>query len=120
MKTLMHAKILIEPDTYSKFLLLAKDRGMKIQAYLGILIEREIASNGYLPPYRKTEKNADGVPADPSDANQKKTHPTSEIARPAGFSLPLLRHSEAPAIPESPYGGAPCDVSFFDESKEAK
>lgn len=41
-KTLTHAKILVDPTAYKAFVNLAREKGLKIQAYLGLLIEREV------------------------------------------------------------------------------
>lgn len=65
MKEVAHVKVLIEHDTYKRFVLLARDRGMKIGAYVGLLIEQEVSSQGLLhnlPPFSKPF----GVPVAPA------------------------------------------------------
>lgn len=125
MKSLVHVKILIEPATYNRFLHIAKDKGMKIQAYIGILIEREIDSilsktDSDLPLNCENMKKCESVPADRN--NSQNYHDNSSIPLPGQqvFNLSPLHHSEAPAIPESPYGGVRYGAHISDWNKEVR
>ena len=126
MKSLVHVKILIEPATYNRFLHIAKDKGMKIQAYIGILIEREIDSilsktDSDLPPHNcESTKKCESVPADRNNSQNYSNDSSIPLPGQQVFNLSPLHHSEAPAIPESPYGGARYGAHISDENKEAR
>lgn len=45
MKELRHIKVLVDVNSYLKFCTLAKNKGMKLQAYIGQLIEREVEAS---------------------------------------------------------------------------
>lgn len=69
MKRAIHAKILVDSECYEKFLELTKEKGMKVMAYIGQLIEKEV--------YRTTNTEISGTPS-PFNS-PKESHSGSEL-----------------------------------------
>ena len=121
MKTVVHMKVLIERDTYKSFVLLARESGMKIGAYAGLLIEQEVSSQRLphnLPPYSKplplgvpvvpclvgSSPNVDGfkmqgVDGHCSDTDRGDRFPSDPIPCAAGCVTPCNPSKDGPAAP---------------------
>lgn len=121
MKTVVHMKVLIERDTYKSFALLARESGMKIGAYAGLLIEQEVSSQRLphnLPPYSKplplgvpvvpchvgSSPNVDGIETQGvdsrcSDKDRDDRFSSDPIPCAAGCVTPCNPSKDGPAAP---------------------
>ena len=125
MKKAITKKIYVDNAIYNAFFFFFRSYGIPAQTQLGMMIEefvakqQEIKNNSDLPLNCENMKKCESVPADRNNSQNYLNDSSISFPGQQVFNPSPLHHSEAPAIPESLYGGAHCD-DFLKPAKEVK
>ena len=125
MKKAITKKIYVDNAIYNAFSKICRSYGIPAQTQLGMMIEefvakqQEIKNNSDLPLNCENMKKCESVPADRNNSQNYLNDSSISFPGQQVFNPSPLHHSEAPAIPESLYGGAHCD-DFLKPAKEVK